>query len=141
MSVTLNTRMVLVAFSILMLNAAARSEQKSTLAKNGTTGVKNKNHDSQTLDFQEVANHGSFEAEREGFEPSVGFHPHRFSRPARSATLSPLRFTNQRIIEFARPREKPESRFYRFCQIFMIVTLYSLAGLLGFPRCLWRRIP
>ena len=30
-------------------------------------------------------------AEREGFEPSVGFHPHRFSRPARSATLSPLR--------------------------------------------------
>src|ERR1700722_15476960 len=30
-------------------------------------------------------------AEREGFEPSVGFHPHRFSRPAQSATLSPLR--------------------------------------------------
>ncbi len=31
------------------------------------------------------------QAEREGFEPSVGFHPHRFSRPAQSATLSPLR--------------------------------------------------
>ena len=30
-------------------------------------------------------------AEREGFEPSVGFHRHRFSRPAQSATLSPLR--------------------------------------------------
>jgi hypothetical protein len=30
------------------------------------------------------------EAEREGFEPSVAFLPHRFSRPARSATPAPL---------------------------------------------------
>lgn len=30
-------------------------------------------------------------AEREGFEPSVGLRPHRFSRPARSAALAPLR--------------------------------------------------
>ncbi len=30
-------------------------------------------------------------AEREGFEPSVTLLPHRFSRPAQSATLSPLR--------------------------------------------------
>src|SRR5262245_24542011 len=30
-------------------------------------------------------------AEREGFEPSVGLLPHRFSRPARSATPAPLR--------------------------------------------------
>lgn len=29
-------------------------------------------------------------AEREGFEPSVSLHPHWFSRPAQSATLSPL---------------------------------------------------
>jgi integrase/recombinase XerD len=40
-------------------------------------------------------------AEREGFEPSVGFHQHRFSRPAQSATLSPLRLTMYRIIEYA----------------------------------------
>ena len=32
-----------------------------------------------------------FQAEREGFEPSVGFPPHWFSRPAQSAALSPLR--------------------------------------------------
>jgi len=31
------------------------------------------------------------QAEREGFEPSEGLHLHRFSRPARSAALSPLR--------------------------------------------------
>jgi hypothetical protein len=30
-------------------------------------------------------------AEREGFEPSVILRPHRFSRPAHSATLAPLR--------------------------------------------------
>ncbi len=30
-------------------------------------------------------------AEREGFEPSVSLRPHRFSRPARSATPAPLR--------------------------------------------------
>src|SRR5262249_50716369 len=30
------------------------------------------------------------QAEREGFEPSVGLRPHRFSRPARSAAPAPL---------------------------------------------------
>jgi hypothetical protein len=33
---------------------------------------------------------GNYETEREGFEPSVGLLPHRFSRPARSATPAPL---------------------------------------------------
>jgi integrase len=39
----------------------------------------------------------SQKAEREGFEPSVGFHPHRFSRPAQSATLSPLRRSEETL--------------------------------------------
>ena len=30
-------------------------------------------------------------AEREGFEPSVGLRPQRFSRPSRSTTPAPLR--------------------------------------------------
>src|SRR5262249_17925547 len=35
-------------------------------------------------------------AEREGFEPSRGLLPYRFSRPAQSATLAPLQiFTSQ----------------------------------------------
>ena len=33
-------------------------------------------------------------AEREGFEPSVGLLPHRFSRPAQSAALAPLRIAS-----------------------------------------------
>src|SRR5437764_978349 len=52
-------------------------------------------------------------AEREGFEPSVGFHQHRFSRPAQSATLSPLRGVDQRIIESAPLPEKMTLRAAR----------------------------
>src|SRR5262249_55870587 len=36
-----------------------------------------------------------YRAEREGFDPSLAQAPHRFSRPARSATPAPLRNTNQ----------------------------------------------
>ncbi len=39
-------------------------------------------------------------AEREGFEPSVPVKVHRFSRPAHSATLSPLRrlYTSLKLV-------------------------------------------
>ena len=36
-------------------------------------------------------------AERQGFEPWVPFRAHRFSRPAQSATLSPLRNADNRV--------------------------------------------
>ena len=39
-------------------------------------------------------------AEREGFEPSVILRPHRFSRPAQSATLAPLRRVGRRAAWF-----------------------------------------
>jgi hypothetical protein len=35
---------------------------------------------------------GKIEAEGVGFEPTVGFPRHRFSRPEQSAALPPLRF-------------------------------------------------
>ena len=35
-------------------------------------------------------------AEREGFEPSVGLRPQRFSRPSRSTTPAPLRKARRR---------------------------------------------
>jgi hypothetical protein len=41
-------------------------------------------------------------AEREGFEPSVGLLPHRFSRPARSAAPAPLREGQLRLIRASR---------------------------------------
>ena len=36
-------------------------------------------------------------AEREGFEPSVGLRPQRFSRPSRSTTPAPLRKVCNRL--------------------------------------------
>ena len=46
------------------------------------------------------------QTEEEGFEPSVRLPAHRFSRPAQSAALAPLREASEMIIEAARAREK-----------------------------------
>ena len=42
-----------------------------------------------------------YQAEREGFEPSVPLRVHWFSRPARSAALSPLRSNDEPAFEAA----------------------------------------
>src|SRR5438270_11600080 len=55
----------------------------------------------------------TLKAEREGFEPSVGLRPHRFSRPARSAAPAPLRAASQGILASREAREKrPSVRFW-----------------------------
>ena len=48
-------------------------------------------HDPQVDTRAPLASRRSFDAEREGFEPSVPQRVHRFSRPARSTTPAPLR--------------------------------------------------
>jgi len=44
--------MAVKAFIVLTVSAAASNEWEPHLAKNGTTGVQNKSHASQRLDFQ-----------------------------------------------------------------------------------------
>ncbi len=60
------------------------------LAKTGTRGAAKNEANSQLPVTSAVASGRSFGTEREGFEPSVDLRPHRFSRPARSATPAPL---------------------------------------------------
>ncbi len=52
-----------------------------------------------------------FQAEREGFEPSVRLPPHWFSRPAHSAALSPLRDGQRTGHHTRRNRWFPEIEF------------------------------
>ena len=95
-AITLMVTITMVVKATMMMEdttvmVKATKARTISLDKNGTTGCKSKSRDPQVLAVKELTDHGSFEAEREGFEPSVGFHQHRFSRPAQSATLSPLR--------------------------------------------------
>jgi hypothetical protein len=88
------TRMIyliaLLAFIMCMVNGIATKPQ-TNLDKNGTTAWQEESRDPQALEVSVVAHRGSLNAEREGFEPSVHLRAHRFSRPARSAALAPLR--------------------------------------------------
>ena len=59
--------------------------------KSGTRRARSAEAESQAQNAKEPACAGSFGAEREGFEPSVRLPVHRFSRPAHSTTLAPLR--------------------------------------------------
>ena len=52
--------------------------------------------------------HHGMMAEREGFEPSVAFQPHWFSKPAHSAALAPLRLAAYGTAACAR-RKGPKS--------------------------------
>src|SRR5271156_6242341 len=71
--------------------AVAAGGPVDSLDKSGTSGVRQKSGALQAIEWSALAKRRSFAAEREGFEPSVALLPHRFSRPARSATPAPLR--------------------------------------------------
>ena len=66
-----------------------RSENAADLTSNSVGDATTCQHD--TCDTALQRDVEKREAEREGFEPSVPVKVHRFSRPAHSATLSPLR--------------------------------------------------
>ena len=74
---------------------------KADRDNSGTTTGQRKGRHLQTAVATGVADGGSSEAEREGFEPSVHLRAHRFSRPARSAALAPLRRENKIIAMLA----------------------------------------
>lgn len=57
------------------------------------TGLRRKSLRSGALGWQAVTLEGVGVADREGFEPSVGFHLHTLSKRARSTTPPPVRFT------------------------------------------------
>ena len=63
--------------------------------KSGTTISLHRGPASEALRLLGLMAHATNEAERAGFEPAVGQAPHRFSRPAHSAALAPLRRTTR----------------------------------------------
>ena len=70
------TMMVLLAFNMLTVGTSSPNTLESNLDKNGTTGRQNESRDSQPLVLQVVANRGSLNTERAGFEPAVGCDPY-----------------------------------------------------------------
>ena len=76
---------------LLAFPASRLQAGDSDLDKNGTGGCKNRLALQQTAEKQEPAQAGSFEAEGEGFEPSISLRIYRFSRPTHSTALPPLR--------------------------------------------------
>jgi hypothetical protein len=71
--------------------ALMQSSNLTGLDKTGTTLDPFPKGVTQKQKSQPFRTAGSFNAEREGFEPSRSLHPYRFSRPTHSATLPPLR--------------------------------------------------
>jgi hypothetical protein len=72
--------------------------REQALDKSGTKGCDTQHAVPQLLKFQEPAVAGSWNTEREGFEPSVRLRAHRFSRPAQSTTLASLRIVQSTLI-------------------------------------------
>ncbi len=66
------------------------SPSTRSLDKTGTRALKKESRDPQILDSKAVANRGSLEAERKGFEPLVRLPAHGISSAAPSAARSPL---------------------------------------------------
>ena len=75
----------------MIIPAMGVTAQKADRDKIGTNGANQKNRCSQVARNTQLTNLSSFQAERQGFEPWVPLRAHWFSRPAQSATLSPLR--------------------------------------------------
>lgn len=82
--------MALVATTAFGVGSLAGPALEFALDKSGTLGGRSNNNAPQLANQIEVVERRSFPTEREGFEPSVTQAPHRFSRPARSATPAPL---------------------------------------------------
>jgi hypothetical protein len=59
--------------------------------KTGTACTENGTENQNPWEKTRIRNITDFLAERGGFEPPVSFRIHRFSKPAQSAALSPLR--------------------------------------------------
>ena len=114
MRTTLLRTMTLVAvgtsLAAISITTAPQNREVPFLDKTGTSGVLQPNASAQTTKSQPFATAGSLRAEREGFEPSVNFRPHRFSRPAHSAALAPLRRSIKVILA---SQEAPEKRPFR----------------------------
>ena len=82
--------MTIVAGTILALLSDPIQAEEGNLDKTGTAGCEYGHVGQQTAEKQEPANAGSFDTEREGFEPSVDFRLHSISSAAQSTTLPPL---------------------------------------------------
>lgn len=70
--------------------AGAVNTEEANWDKSGTIGSRKDELGSQSSLKRHFASRVSTDTERQGFEPWRGLHPYRFSRPAHSATLSPL---------------------------------------------------
>ena len=122
------------AFPLHAVNAAPQKTPETSLDKNGTTTAKKEGHSLQTTENPMVAEHGSFEAERAGFEPAVEFPPHSISSAAPSAARSPLLMPNYRHEQDLRPSAagpslaKPWLRW----QVWVQPTFINLSSIEGF---------
>ena len=89
-----NGKIAAVLLTLMTLLSPA-SQASATLRqerdKTGTTGYHFKCQGAEVDSRSVLGRLSSFQAERQGFEPWVPLRAHWFSRPAQSATLSPLR--------------------------------------------------
>lgn len=89
---------MLVVLSAAMVSLSPETNRDKT----GTSARETCSANEKALENQGFSGAGSFTAERAGFEPAVGFHLRRFSRPMHSTALPPLRRCQVIVDELAR---------------------------------------
>ena len=81
----------LTPIALMAILVSSDQADASDRDKTGTLAIASMGHLTQVPVFQRLAFPSFLQAERGGFEPPVRLPAHRFSKPAHSTTLAPLR--------------------------------------------------